>query len=473
MAKTLAPFFRRLVRSKRFAVGAAVTASLLAATTAAAVTGIPGPNGLIQGCYNNALGVLRVVPASSQCITSGNPQLLETPLAWNQTGPQGLQGATGLTGPQGPKGDAGVAGLTGPAGPAGPPGVTGLQGLKGDTGATGPVGTTGPAGATGAQGLPGPTGPMGPAGTTSTGLPSFDALNGLPCNTSSAFAGVINVSYNGGTVSLACTPTRPVITNLAPSSGSFMGGMVVTITGSGFSTSATTFAFGSVAASGVTCTSTTNCTAVSPAAAGTTLATVDVVATVGGQSSPVVVPDQFAYIGPTVTGLSPNREPDIIGGALVTIGGTGFSTVPGTTTVRFGPNAAPAVSCITQTQCVATSPAGIGGTVDVIVSVNGVQSPVVPADQFAYIAPVTPVVAGIAPNSGPASGGTVVVITGVFSIGQTVVKFGSNLAVGAACPTQSNCTATSPPGSGTVDVTVTVDGLQSATSAFDQFTYVQ
>lgn len=44
-----APFFQRLVRSRRFAVGAGVSASLLAATTAGAVAGIPGPNGLIQG----------------------------------------------------------------------------------------------------------------------------------------------------------------------------------------------------------------------------------------------------------------------------------------------------------------------------------------------------------------------------------------------------------------------------------------
>jgi hypothetical protein len=59
------------------------------------------------GLLQRYRGVLQVVPSASQCITPGNPLLvenpllLEAPLNWNQTGPQGLQGASGLTGIQG------------------------------------------------------------------------------------------------------------------------------------------------------------------------------------------------------------------------------------------------------------------------------------------------------------------------------------------------------------------------------------
>jgi hypothetical protein len=62
---------------------------------------IPAADGVIHGCHNNATGVLRVVSDASQCLSSTNAlvqrnaALLETPLAWNQAGPQGPKGDTG------------------------------------------------------------------------------------------------------------------------------------------------------------------------------------------------------------------------------------------------------------------------------------------------------------------------------------------------------------------------------------------
>ncbi len=106
---------------------------------------IPGPGGVIQGCFQKNNGQLRVVVDPTQCRND------EVPLSWNQVGPQG---------PTGAKGDAGATGATGAAGPTGPTGATG---------ATGPTGPTGPTGATGPTG---PTGPVGPTGTTgATPLP--------------------------------------------------------------------------------------------------------------------------------------------------------------------------------------------------------------------------------------------------------------------------------------------------------------
>ncbi len=110
-----------------------------------ALAGIPDPNGIITGCYDQKSGALRVIDASAgqQCDAK------EAQLTWSQTGPQG---------PKGDKGDPGPQGLQGI------PGEQGLQGLKGDTGDPGPQGLQGVPGMAGAPGEPGPQGAPGISG---------------------------------------------------------------------------------------------------------------------------------------------------------------------------------------------------------------------------------------------------------------------------------------------------------------------
>jgi hypothetical protein len=86
-----------------------------AATAAWAV--IPGPSGVINGCYKSATGVLRLVDSLSQCNTAYAGG--ETPISWNQTGPIGPMGPQGLTGSPGSPGSMGPQGNPGPQGPAG------------------------------------------------------------------------------------------------------------------------------------------------------------------------------------------------------------------------------------------------------------------------------------------------------------------------------------------------------------------
>ncbi len=87
----------------------------------------------------------------------------------------------------------------------------------------------------------------------------------------------------------------PRVTGVSPNAGSVAGGATVTITGAGFGlgSSATVIKFGTVRAKGVSCSSSTTCTALSPAhGAGT----VDVTAVVNKVGSPKVgVADQFTY----------------------------------------------------------------------------------------------------------------------------------------------------------------------------------
>jgi len=86
----------------------------------------------------------------------------------------------------------------------------------------------------------------------------------------------------------------PTITGVSPISGPAAGGTNVAVTGTGFGlgTTATVLRFGSAIARGVECSAITTCTAVAPAhEAGT----VNVKASVAGQTSPKVPADQFTY----------------------------------------------------------------------------------------------------------------------------------------------------------------------------------
>ena len=125
-----------------------------------AATAIPGYSEevVIQGCYMEKGGQLRVVNDPSECRPS------ELPVFWNQTGPEGPQGLRGDKGDTGATGDIGPQGPQGIQGPIGLTGATGPQGPAGPTGATGPQGPTGLTGATGATGPQGPQGPAGMAG---------------------------------------------------------------------------------------------------------------------------------------------------------------------------------------------------------------------------------------------------------------------------------------------------------------------
>ncbi len=96
----------------------------------AATAAIPGPGGVIAGCYVKSGGVLRVIDSSVTTCKSN-----ETSLDWNQTGAAGPAGPAGPTGPTGSPGPTGQTGATGPAGPTGPTGPAGPTGPEGSSNA--------------------------------------------------------------------------------------------------------------------------------------------------------------------------------------------------------------------------------------------------------------------------------------------------------------------------------------------------
>ena len=78
----------------------------------AAISWVPeasASDGLIHGCVNNRKGSLRIVGDPSECKSR------ETPLSWNQQGPQGEPGVDGVDGLDGMDGMDGAPGPTGPS----------------------------------------------------------------------------------------------------------------------------------------------------------------------------------------------------------------------------------------------------------------------------------------------------------------------------------------------------------------------
>lgn len=213
---------------------------------------------------------------------------------------------------------------------------------------------------------------------------------GDPCKT-----GYTNPS--GNPFSTSCT--RPVVTSVSPSTGSFMGGYNVTIGGSGFSsngnancTAVDTVQFGAVAGTVVSCNDSTMVATV-PAAAPSS---VDVTVTNPNNGTSVVnrPADTFTYqcaVGakPCVTTVSPRNGPKA-GGTSVTITGTNFfngGLACAVTGVQFGGLPAVTPSSCSDTTLVVTSPASpTASTVDVVVTTPGGSSGASATDAFTFLA---------------------------------------------------------------------------------------
>jgi hypothetical protein len=108
---------------------AAVGAAVLCAAGAFAYASIPDAGGTIHGCYDKAIGQLRVIDTASSDPISGKCLSTETAITWSQTGPKGTPGTPGTPGKDGTPGQDGTNGAAGP------------KGDKGDQGDAGPAGT--------------------------------------------------------------------------------------------------------------------------------------------------------------------------------------------------------------------------------------------------------------------------------------------------------------------------------------------
>jgi hypothetical protein len=264
----------------------------------------------------------------------------------------------------------------------------------------------------------------------------------------------------------------PTVSSVAPAGGPVSGGTQVTITGTGFAPDSHVF-FGTAAASSFVINSPTSITASTPAVA--TPQSVDVTVTTFGGTSPSNGADSFSYGSPTVSDVSPNAGP-LSGGSVVYISGHGFTP---DATVTFGGIAASSVIVNSGTAISATSPAGIAGSVDVVVTTFQGTSATSAVDQFTY--DPAPTVTGISPAQGSKYGGTAVTITGTNFTSGTSATFGG-LYASVTVLSSTTLVATSPnyyyayywynyyyPR--TVNVVVTTPGGSSVASSADQYTF--
>lgn len=257
----------------------------------------------------------------------------------------------------------------------------------------------------------------------------------------------------------------PRVTHLVPSSSLLSGGVPVTITGVNF-TGATQVMFGSVPAISFIVNSDTQITAINPPE---TDGTVDVTVTTPGGTSAIVPADEFLYVGvPTITQLIPNYGPTA-GGTTVTILGENLVSPTG---IGFGTAWAPSFTAISISEIIAISPAQPAGPVDTQAHLaSGLLSILAESDVFTYTdQPVT--VTKVNPNKGPVGANTTVAITGTNFTGVTAVNFGSLTTTDYTVNSTTQITAVTPAESaGTVDVRVTANGVTSAITAADEFTF--
>lgn len=245
---------------------------------------------------------------------------------------------------------------------------------------------------------------------TATTLGSF----AYACNVSTCGSGHNNMISDNFSINLKVNPAviqAPVVTSLAPTSGSTAGGTTVSISGGNFQSSGVTVRFGGVAATSVNVTSSSNLTAVAPAhAAGA----VDVVVSnPDGQGATLA--SAYTYVtppaGPSITSITPSSGPTS-GATPITITGSGF--VAGAR-VTVGGVPAFGATVISATQIIVATPLGpateqIGLPVAVVV-INPDGTRATAGGAFTYSVPDL-AITSITPGLSLTSGGSTIQISG-------------------------------------------------------------
>ena len=218
-----------------------------------------------------------------------------------------------------------------------------------------------------------------------TAVTSFtsDTATSITLNSPLGAGGTVDVRIVvNGVISAVNAPSdqftfvaAPTITGISPATAS--GGTAVTISGTNLA-NATAVHFGATLVTSFTSDTATSIVLNAPAAAGT----VDVqVVTPGGTSAINEPADEFTFLAPSVSGVSPAQGP-AAGGTTVTITGTDLANA---TAVDFGSTQVTNFTSDTATSIVLTSPAGTAGAVDVrVVTPGGTSAVNAPADQFSY-----------------------------------------------------------------------------------------
>ncbi|MCI0342028.1 MAG: IPT/TIG domain-containing protein [Planctomycetales bacterium] len=291
----------------------------------------------------------------------------------------------------------------------------------------------------------------GAAATTVTVVSATTITATSPAGTAGpANVVVTNVDSQSATLAGGFTYVAPpALSSITPTSGSSLGGTVVTLSGSSFQAGATVL-FGSSLATSVTVTGTTTITCTTPGGTGTVSVTVT---NPDGQASSLS--SAYTYVvapPPSLSSISPTSGPTS-GGQTVTLTGTDFAAGA---TVLLGGNLATSVVVTGTTTITCTTPVGTAGAVNVTVTNTDAQNSTL-TNGYTYVS--GPTVASVSPGSGDVSGGTPVTITGTGFASGATVQFGTSAATSVVVVSATTITCLTPSGSaGAVTVTVTNPG---------------
>ncbi len=258
--------------------------------------------------------------------------------------------------------------------------------------------------------------------------------------TSALCASLLILAQLAVLVSLApLAAAGPVVTGVAPTSGSTNGGTSITVTGTGF-VSGAHVTVGGTAATSIAVGSATTLTFVSPPhAAGA----VDVIVT-NSDGQATTFTNGFTYsaaAAPTITSIAP-ASGTANGGTTVTIAGTNF--VAGATVVIGGSKATVIAVASNAISAETTGHAGGAATVSVVVTNPDGLSPATLTNGFAYSTAAVPTLTTLSATSGPSNGGTSVVLTGTNLAPGALVSFGGTLAASVTYSSSTSITAVTP-----------------------------
>jgi parallel beta-helix repeat protein len=257
----------------------------------------------------------------------------------------------------------------------------------------------------------------------------------------------------------------PSVTSMDVHTGTTVGAVTVTITGSGFTT-ATSVYFGNVPASFIV-NSNSSITAIAPLQAA---GTVHVTVTTNSGTSSTSGSDTFAYTNASPPNLSflSLTTGSTTGGDLVVIAGSNFT---GATDVKFGGVEAPFI-VISDNAIEAVSPSHASGTVDVTVTTYSATSSTTSADTFTYSVPALPTVTALSSDTGTTAGGEFVTLTGTGFTNAYEVNFGDTPLFNFTVNSDTQITLFTPAApAGTIDVQVLTDAGTSLPVSADRFTY--
>lgn len=204
-------------------------------------------------------------------------------------------------------------------------------------------------------------------GTTNAATYTVVSATSITAEAPAGSAGTVAISVGGVSLASAFTyAAAPTITTVSPATGPLGGTNSVVITGTNFIglSGAGAVTFGGTNATSYVVNSGTQITAVAPAR---TSGAVSIVVTAAGGS--VTKTTAYTYVSspPTISSIG-TKVGSTAGGTTVVITGTNFHGLSGSSAVKFGSNNATSYTVNSPTQITAVTPAGVAGTVNVLVT---------------------------------------------------------------------------------------------------------